>query len=161
MDDSAYDEDILVWSEQQASALRSLRSRRDLPNELDLEHVAEEIEDVGRSELNAVRSYIRQIFIHLIKAASIPDVEPARHWQSEAIGFHGSLLDRVTPSMIDRIDATKLWRRAMREAAAQLAAHGQVVAPQLPKACPLSVEEIVDEEFDFARAVGKVLGRED
>jgi hypothetical protein len=58
MDNSTYDEDILVWSEQQASVLRSLRSRRDLPGELDLEHVAEEIEDVGRSELNAAKGLI-------------------------------------------------------------------------------------------------------
>jgi Domain of unknown function DUF29 len=56
MDSSIYDEDILVWSERQASVLRSLQSRRDLPNELDLEHVAEEIEDVGRSELNAAQA---------------------------------------------------------------------------------------------------------
>jgi hypothetical protein len=60
MDDS-YDTDILAWSEQQASVLRGLRSRGDLPNELDLEHVAEEIEDVGRSELNAAQSLIRQM----------------------------------------------------------------------------------------------------
>jgi hypothetical protein len=58
MDNSTYDEDILVWSEQQASVSRSLRSRRDLPGELDLEHVAEEIEDVGRSELNAAKGLI-------------------------------------------------------------------------------------------------------
>ena len=50
-DRSLYDEDILVWSEQQAAALRSMASRRDLPNELDLANVIEEIEDVGRSEL--------------------------------------------------------------------------------------------------------------
>ena len=53
-DRTLYDEDILVWSEQQAAALRSLASRRDLPNELDLANVIEEIEDVGRSEFHAV-----------------------------------------------------------------------------------------------------------
>jgi hypothetical protein len=46
-----YDEDILLWSEQQADVIRRLaRTRRDLPNELDVENVAEEIESVGRSE---------------------------------------------------------------------------------------------------------------
>ena len=48
-DRTLYDEDILIWSEQQAAALRSLASRRDLPNELDLANVIEEIEDAGRS----------------------------------------------------------------------------------------------------------------
>ena len=67
MNSATYDADILEWSEEQASALRSLaRSRPDLSNELDWENVAEEIECVGRSEFAAVRSYIRQIIIHLI-----------------------------------------------------------------------------------------------
>ena len=39
-------------AKQQADALRRLaRTGRDLPNELDLENVAEEIEDVGKSAL--------------------------------------------------------------------------------------------------------------
>jgi hypothetical protein len=57
-DSSLYDEDILIWSEQQAAALRSLANRRDLPNELDLANVIEEIEDVGRSEFHTVESLI-------------------------------------------------------------------------------------------------------
>ena len=40
-----YDEDILLWSERQAEIVRRLgRTRRDLPNEFDIENVAEEIE---------------------------------------------------------------------------------------------------------------------
>src|SRR3954454_13429718 len=61
---ASYDEDFLAWSEQQAAVLRELAGRRGLPNELDLEHVAEEIEDLGRAEFNAVKSYIRQILAH-------------------------------------------------------------------------------------------------
>jgi hypothetical protein len=159
MDNTTYDEDILVWSEQQASVLRNLRSRRDLPNELDLEHVAEAIEDVGRSELNAAQSLIRQILIHVIKSASVPNVDLVMHWRSEAAGFHDDLLDRVTPSMLNRIDIPTLWRRATKAAGRDLREHGQVVALHLPKECPLRVEEIVDEEFDFTKAVAKVLAK--
>ena len=65
-DRSLYDEDILVWSERQAAALRSLASRRDLPNELDLANVIEEIEDVGRSEFHTVESLIENILAHLV-----------------------------------------------------------------------------------------------
>jgi hypothetical protein len=158
MDDS-YDTDILAWAEQQASVLRSLRSRRDLPNELDLEHVAEEIEDVGRAEFNAAQSLIRQILIHIIKAVSVPDVDLVMHWHGEAAGFHSDLLDRITPSMINRLDAEKLWQRARKDAGTQLKAHGQTVAMHLPKECPLEIREIADPEFDFSRAVAKVIAR--
>ena len=63
--DQLYDTDILAWSQRQAAVLRDLAARRDLPNELDLDHVAEEIEDVGRSELNAVQSFIRLCLVHI------------------------------------------------------------------------------------------------
>jgi hypothetical protein len=65
-----YDEDILLWSEQQAEAIRALGRRRDLPNAFDAENVAEEIESVGRSERAAVKSQIRSIFLHLMKLAT-------------------------------------------------------------------------------------------
>src|SRR6266496_6361743 len=96
-----YDADILEWSEQQASALRSLaRARPDLSNVIDWENVAEEIEDVGRSQFNAVRSYIRQILIHVAKALSVSDSQSLMHWHTEVRGFHSELIDRVAPSMI-------------------------------------------------------------
>ena len=41
-----YDEDIVTWSEQQAELLR-----RRSANALDWDHLAEEIEDVGRSHI--------------------------------------------------------------------------------------------------------------
>src|SRR5215207_5175902 len=59
---SLYDEDVYAWAKQQADALRRLaRTGRDLPNELDLENVAEAIEDVGKSELSKVESFIRLV----------------------------------------------------------------------------------------------------
>ena len=79
-DRSLYDEDILVWSEQQAAALRSLASRRDLPNELDLANVIEEIEDVGRSDLHAATSHVRLILGHLAKGWADPRSRALRHW---------------------------------------------------------------------------------
>jgi hypothetical protein len=113
--DDLYDTDILEWAEQQAAVLRSLRARRDLPNELDLEHVAEEIEDVGRSEFRAAQSLIRQILVHIIKAASVPGAEAVPHWNSEAISFRSDLLDCLTPGMANRIDLPHLWRRAKQD----------------------------------------------
>ena len=147
-----YDDDILEWSEQQADALRRLaRTRHDLSNELDWEHVAEEIEDVGRSELATVQSLTRQILIHLAKAVSVPDAQLREGWRKEAANFHDELLDRFSPSMLGRIDAEKLWQRAMRRAEEDLAAHGQTLAPGLSRRCPLDVRQIVDPEFDFLK----------
>jgi hypothetical protein len=44
-----YDDDYFAWLQEQAAALRRFaHDRRDLPNDLDVEQIAEEIEDVGK-----------------------------------------------------------------------------------------------------------------
>ena len=120
-DRSLYDEDILVWSEQQAAALRSLASRRDLPNELDLANVIEEIEDVGRSEFHAVESYVENILAHLVLLSADPDAPAARGWIAEVTAWNVTLRRRISPSMRSRLDIESLWRDALEVAAAKLA----------------------------------------
>ena len=150
----SYDEDFFAWSEQQAAVLRDLaRSTRGLPNALDLERVAEEIEDVGRAELNSVKSYIRQILAHLIKVGSEPAPGPASHWRKEVVAFHSALLDAFTPSMAQRLDLDRLWRRAIKEAEAALEDEGGAPAPGLPRDCPFGLDALVSEAFDFRRAL--------
>jgi hypothetical protein len=148
----SYDEDFLAWSEQQAAALRELAGRRGLPDELDLEHVAEEIEDLGRAEFNTVKSYIRQILAQLIKAASEPSAGATSHWRKEVVTFHNALLDAFTPSMAQKIDLDVLWRRAMREAEAAVKDEGGALAAGLPKKCPFALKALLSEAFDFDEA---------
>jgi len=99
-----------AWSshyslEQQAAAIRRLgRNARELPNELDIENVAEEIEGVGRSELAAVESYLELIFVHLIRLVVEPDSTSVRHWRGEIAAFHANARRRYSPSMRQRID---------------------------------------------------------
>src|SRR3954469_20758025 len=95
-----YDDDILLWSEQQAELIRRLgKTRRDLPNEFDVENVAEEVESVGRSELAAVESQLQNILLHLMKLALYPEADAVRHWRVEAAAFHGEVRRRYAPSM--------------------------------------------------------------
>src|SRR5215217_7830045 len=97
---SLYDEDVYAWAKQQADALRRLaRAGRDLPNELDLENVAEEIEDVGKSELSKVESFVQLILVHLIKAASARDDRPGQHWRGEVKIWRINLRKNLTGSM--------------------------------------------------------------
>jgi hypothetical protein len=66
-----YDEDFFAWTQHQARVLRGLGKQYSaVPQDLDLAHVAEEIEDLGKAELRGAASLIRNIMVHLIKAAS-------------------------------------------------------------------------------------------
>jgi hypothetical protein len=48
---ATYEQDIVAWSEEQAALIRAGRLDR-----LDLQHIAEEIEDVGKSEQRSRRA---------------------------------------------------------------------------------------------------------
>jgi len=104
-----YEDDILLWSEQQAGALR----RRAL-NEIDWENVAEEIESVGNEQLHAVESLLVQALRHMLKAHCWPLHRDVETWRADAIDFCGQAQSRFVPSMRQRIDMEKLYRRALR-----------------------------------------------
>src|SRR4051794_19582234 len=65
---SDYDTDILTWSERQAALLRR-RAAGELINDADLDwpNIAEEIEDVGKSQLRAVESAIVLALRHMLE----------------------------------------------------------------------------------------------
>jgi hypothetical protein len=141
-----YEEDAFTWSQRQAELLRELaRTRRDLPNELDLPNIIEEIESVGRSDLNAVLAHIDQMLIHAIKAASQPDAEPVRHWLTEIGAQQRNAIRRFTPGMRQLIDLDALWRDATRAAARELARFDQAMAP-MPDAIPFTLDDLLDGE---------------
>ncbi len=99
-----------------------MRNRRDLPNELDLANVIEEIEDVGRSEFHTVESLIENILTHLVLLAADPDAPATRGWIAEITAWNLTLRRRI--SSIDASPAwtcRRLWCDSLEVAAAKLA----------------------------------------
>ena len=72
-----YEEDFFAWTRDQATALRRLSKER-WNGPLDLEHLAEEIEDVGSERRDAIRSQLRRIIEHCLKLehSRAPDPRP-------------------------------------------------------------------------------------
>ncbi len=154
---SLYDDDVYAWAKQQADALRRLaRTGRDLPNELDLENVAEEIEDVGKSELSKVESYIRLILIHLLKLACASQARSERKWRNEILAFRAELLKELRPSMWPNIDLDHQWRQALLKVDGELSEHGDELPPGLPEACPLALDDLTADHFAIEQAVERV-----
>jgi len=75
-----YDDDIVLWSEEQARALRAAaHSGANLP--IDWENVAEEIESLGASDKRELRRRIGIVLIHLMKLQASPAIEPRAGWR--------------------------------------------------------------------------------
>lgn len=145
-----YEDDYFEWLQQQAAALRRLaRERRDLPNDLDIAQIAEEIEDVGKSELRAVEGFIRNILVHVLLLAFDLDSAARRRWRSEIVTFHAGLRRFATASMRRLIDMDALWSDAIEIADARLQEHLGRLPRGLPGTCPLSFDEIREKRLDW------------
>lgn len=139
--DGLYDADILEWSEQQARLLRR-QAAGEADNEApDWANIVEEIESVGRDQLHAVESLLAQALAHMLKAEAWPLSREAPGWQAESRRFRDDAAGRFSPSMRQRIDMAKLYRRALRIMPDTI--DGQPPLP-VPDACPVALDELLD-----------------
>ena len=147
-----YDKDLVAWSHQQAAALRA--AARTGSNQLvDWENLAEEIEDLGRSQRAALRSQIRRIIRHLVKLEYSRAIDPRRGWV-ETIGDARSEIEdllELSPSLraeIDR-DVAAQTARAIKFAIQDLRGHGEIDDAQLQRlrAATYSAEQVLGDWF--------------
>ena len=136
-----YDEDFYAWTQEQATALRT-HFRGD--NRLDVEHLAEEIEDLGKSDLRAIESYVQQIMSHLLKLDYSGFDLPRRHWRAEIVAFRASMERKSSPSVERKVrrSLTELYQGARNVAAASLDAEPDL-GRRLPEECPYDWDAIV------------------
>jgi hypothetical protein len=106
-----YDTDILLWSKRQAELLRRVAIGAVVNEPPDWANIIEEIESVGSEQLHAVASLLVQALTHMLKAEAWPLSRAVPHWQAEARRFRGDAADRFAPSMRQRIDLVRLYRR--------------------------------------------------
>jgi hypothetical protein len=141
---SDYDADILLWSERQSELLRR-RATGEWVNdaELDWPNIAEEIESVGREQLHAVRSLLRQAIIHRLKVMAWPQSSPVAGWQDEELQFRQDAFDRYTPAMRQRLDLARIYRRALQRVPKQI--DGLTPRP-LPDVCPWKLDDLLSDE---------------
>jgi hypothetical protein len=143
MSDS-YEDDIVVWAEGQAELLR-LRAAGKLVNDakLDWANIAEEIEDVGRSERAAVESLLTQALLHDLKAEAWPLSRDAPTWRADARLYRRQARRRFTRSMVQRIDIASLYGDA-------LAGLPEMIDDQpplpVPEVCPVTLDQLLAEE---------------
>jgi len=139
MPDDLYDRDVLAWSEHQADLLRRL-ARGERVSEVDWEHVVEEIEDVGLSELHAVESHLELVLVHLLKVGTWPDSEAVNHWRAELVSFQSNASRRFAPSMRQRIDIVSAYRSAVKQVTLLSGASRPVA---WPADCPFTVDQLL------------------
>ena len=143
MPDDLYDRDVLAWSERQADMIRRL-ARGERVNDVDWLHVAEEIEDVGLSELHSVESFLQLMFVHLLKIRGWPDSESVPHWRSEVVGFQTNMRRRFAPSMRQRIDLDRIYADALEQLDGTK--YDGMAPVTLPTVCPFTLTQMLNDK---------------
>jgi hypothetical protein len=101
-----YDEDFVRWTEDQAAALR--RAKATGANlSLDWDHLAEEIESLGRSDRRKLRSQIRLILRYLFDLVVSPADESRTRWRVAIIEARAEIkaLLEDSPSLRNEVEA--------------------------------------------------------
>ena len=140
---SLYEGDFYAWAKAQADLLRAGRHA-----ELDLEHLIEEVQDLGESLYRSARSRIRTIIEHLLKLQHSPSRDPRAGWRSTVLTQRDDLSDVLTPTLRPRVAAAlpELFEQARRRADTSLRDQGEPsAADALPTTCPYTFEQITGD----------------
>ncbi|WP_149536605.1 DUF29 domain-containing protein [Siccirubricoccus phaeus] len=143
--DGLYDSDILRWSEQQAALLRRLAAGERVNDAIDWPNLIDEVESVGRSQLNAVESLLDVGLRHLVLAYAAARREAVPHWRAEARAALARAGRLATPGMLPRLELPEIWASARDVALAKLAVEAGI-AREVSEACPFTLAELLDRQ---------------
>jgi Domain of unknown function DUF29 len=144
-----YETDFFAWTRHQAEALRRLKELR-LNTELDLDHVAEEIEDLGSSERDTCRSQVERALEHFLKLAFSPSPHPRRGWRRSIVEAR-AVLDKKLSAAIERDlrdELRHLYVHARRAAVLGLEEYAEDEAARLlPETSPWTVDDVLRDDW--------------
>lgn len=137
-----YDTDFVEWSARTAQCVRAGRF-----DEVDLEHLAEEIESLGKRDRWAVHSQLLRLLLHQMKRRIQPERESAS-WRRSIISSQDRITLRVkdSPSLKQFLEEELpgIYTRAVRGALLETG----VRTVNLPERCPFTVDRLL-EDFDL------------
>jgi len=136
-----YDTDLYTWATTNAELLRQGKYQQ-----LDVAHLIEEIEDMGKNDQRSLASHLRNLLMHLLKWEYQASIR-SRSWQSSVINARLEIerLLKDSPSL-------RGWLLQLLEAqyhAAKRLASVETLLPiqAFPIACPYSLEQILSEDW--------------
>ena len=139
MNSTTHEQDFYAWTQEQSQLLKTGQL-----HQIDWQNIAEEIEDMGRSEKRQLDSRLELLIMHLLKWQFQPNLR-SRSWQltikeqrlrlSKLLQKNPSLQPNLTEAIEDVYPLATL--SAERETGLSL----------FPETCPYTLIEILSPEF--------------
>ncbi|MBF0392244.1 MAG: DUF29 domain-containing protein [Alphaproteobacteria bacterium] len=138
---SLYERDFHAWANEQAALLRQGKL-----NTADIEHIAEEIESMGRAERRELVNRLTILLLHLLKWRFQPGRRGAS-WETTIAVQRDDLRDHLRDNPSLKSTSGEALTDAYRKAA--ILATGETGFPKstFPVECPWSLEQGLDDAF--------------
>ncbi len=137
-----YDEDFFEWTQGTARLMREGRLHG-----IYIEHVAEEIEDMGKRDRREIRSRLTVLVMHLLKWQLQPERRQSSSWRTTIVEqrMQLTLVLNDSPSLrsVARKERARLYAAAVRSAILET----RMEPSSFPLSCPFTVEEILNPDF--------------
>jgi hypothetical protein len=139
----SYESDIVAWANQQAWFIRN--KKFDL---LDLEHLAEEIEDVSKGEQRELANRMAVLLLHLLKWQYQPERQ-GTSWRLTIKHQCEKVKRRLknTPSLKHCLQNEDWWADAWTDALDETEKETGIPIERLPELCPWTIEQILNDEW--------------
>jgi hypothetical protein len=136
-----YEDDIIAWAAQQAALLR-----RGQWSELDIDNIAEEIEDVGKSEKRELQSRQVVLVTHLLTWRCQPG-RRGNSWHNTIKEQRAAIAEDLVryPHLKPLLDNPQWLRQIYRRA--KLETELQTHLQDLPEEMPWDVEQLLSQHF--------------
>lgn len=135
---AAYEEDFYAWVTRNVELLRSGHL-----SDVDAEHIAEELESMGKRDLRQLRSRLQVLTTHLLKCQYQPDLQ-GKSWLTtidhQRDEIEALLLD--SPSLRTAMEdaLAMIYPKAVRDACRETG----LPETTFPATCPYRLDQIVD-----------------
>jgi len=134
-----YDLDFFEWTARNAELLREGRFA-----EADMEHIAEELEDLGKRDRRELESRLEVLLEHLLKWQMQPLLRGPGWSRTIAVQRCGiARLLEEAPSLRPRIDLEKSYAAAVRIASRETG----FSRDRFPAECPFGLNQVLDDDF--------------
>lgn len=136
-----YETDVVAWSNEQSAFIRA-----GLIHQLDLAHIAEEIEDIGKGEQRELVSRIAVLFAHLLKWQHQPS-RRSKSWQFTIATQRKDVAYVLAeaPSLRGKFDDAKWLEIVWAKAKTQTEAETGLDIDAFSEVCPWLVGDVLSE----------------
>jgi hypothetical protein len=141
MSNTLYDQDFFAWAQEQAALLRAGRV-----SEADVDHIAEEIESMGKTEKRELISRMEVLLVHLLKWQFQPD-RRGKSWTNTIRVQRNRLESHLADNPSLKALLPAVIRAAYENARIESATETDLDEAIFPDDCAWSFEQIMDPAF--------------